>query len=308
MAPIRRLGVIANLTRPRAREGLEAFSRAAAGAGMAVFAEPATAEALPGAETLRLEAFPEAGVQAVASLGGDGSLLAAAHALAEAGVDLPLIGLNVGRLGYLTAVNEEGFAGTLAHLAAGRFEEEPRTALEARVHRADGSVAALPNALNDVVLSRAEGGHAFALELDLDGHPVAHADGVDGLFALGGRAGDGAGRAGVGHQRHRAARAERAPAGRARHRAGDRARERGGWGPGHGVCRRPGGGADGAGRRVARGGRGAAGPPADALAPQPLRAALEEIGVGGAVRAVGRAQGGKGCAIMEGNQEFQHNV
>lgn len=173
MAPIRRLGVIANLTRPRAREGLEAFSRAAAGAGMAVFAEPATAEALPGAETLRLEAFPEAGVQAVASLGGDGSLLAAAHALAEAGVDLPLIGLNVGRLGYLTAVNEEGFAGTLAHLAAGRFEEEPRTALEARVHRADGSVAALPNALNDVVLLRAEGGHAFALELDLDGHPVA---------------------------------------------------------------------------------------------------------------------------------------
>ena len=173
MAPIKRLGVIANLTRPRAREGLEAFARAAAAAGIAVCAEPETAAALPGATALPLAGFPGAGVQAVASLGGDGSLLAAANALAEAGVDLPLIGLNVGRLGYLTAVNEEGFAPTLAHLAAGRCEEEARTALSAKVRIGDGAPKAIPNALNDVVISRAEGGHAFALELDLDGYPVA---------------------------------------------------------------------------------------------------------------------------------------
>ena len=173
MAPIRRLAVIANLTRPRAQEGLEAFAKAARAAGVDFVVDPPSAEALPGARACAVADFAAFGAQAVVSLGGDGSLLAAAHALARAGLDLPIVGLNVGRLGYLTAVDEEGFDGLLAALAEGRFAEERRTALAARVRRADGSESALPNALNDVVLSRAEGGHAFALELDLDGHPVA---------------------------------------------------------------------------------------------------------------------------------------
>lgn len=173
MAPIRRLAVIANLTRPRAQEGLVAFAKAAREAGVDFAVDPRSAKALPQARVCAVEEFTAFGAQAVASLGGDGSLLAAAHALARAGIDLPLIGLNVGHLGYLTAVDEEGFGAMLAALAAGRFAEERRTALAARVRRADGTEAALPNALNDVVLSRAEGGHAFALELALDGHPVA---------------------------------------------------------------------------------------------------------------------------------------
>ena len=173
MNAVTRLGVIANLTRPRAREGLAAFAAAAQAAHLRLFAEPETAAALPEATPLPLADFAAAGVEAVASLGGDGSLLAAAHALNGAGLDLPLIGLNVGRLGYLTAVNEEGFTDTLAHLAAGRCVEDVRTVLSADICRDGTPFAELPIALNDIVISRAEGGHAFALELAIDDYPVA---------------------------------------------------------------------------------------------------------------------------------------
>ena len=167
MKPIACLGLIANLTRPRAKEGLEALVRAARAAGITLCPAPETAPALPGCTPVRPEAFPEAGAQGVISLGGDGSFLAAARAVSATG--LPLIGLNVGHLGYLTAVNEEGFGPLLGDLAAGRYAVETRTTLAARV----AGAPAFPDALNDLVVARAEGGHAFALLLELDGFPVA---------------------------------------------------------------------------------------------------------------------------------------
>lgn len=168
MKAIRTLGLIANLTRPRAREGLAALLQAAEAAGITLLPAPETAAAMPGCLACAPADFAAAGAQGVISLGGDGSLLAAARAVAGSG--LPLAGLNVGRLGYLTAVNEEGFGDFLRRLAAGDYTLEARTTLSAgRV----GAQTHFPDALNDVVIARAEGGHAFALLLTLDGFPVA---------------------------------------------------------------------------------------------------------------------------------------
>jgi NAD+ kinase len=91
-----------------------------------------------------------------------------------------LIVLNIGHLGYLTAVNEEGFAHMLADLAAGNYIQEARSTLASVLKKNDGAVAISPDALNDVVLSRAEGGSAIAICLALDGAPVARwmCDGV----------------------------------------------------------------------------------------------------------------------------------
>ena len=172
-APVLRLGVSANLTRPRAGEGLAALARAAREQGVTLLPDPETARALPGAQACAVAGLPAAGAQALAALGGDGTLLAAAHALAQAGADLPLIGLNVGRLGYLTAVNEEAFPAILRALAAGRYAQEARATLAAAIHAPGGAQDPLPDALNDVVVSRGEGGHAIAIELALDDHPVA---------------------------------------------------------------------------------------------------------------------------------------
>lgn len=169
MTPITRLGLLANLTRPRAHEGLEVLRAAARMAGITLLAPPDELPPYSGFETCPAGEFTRAGAQGVISLGGDGSLLAAAHRLAPH--PLPLIGLNIGNLGYLTAVNEEGFYGALRALAAGRYTLESRTTLAVSTSAAPD--ASHPDALNDLVISRAEGGHAFALLLELDGSPVA---------------------------------------------------------------------------------------------------------------------------------------
>ncbi len=173
MTPVSCLGLIINFTRPHAHEGCEVLLQAAKAAGITLLSPPDNnGQTLQGTTLCAIQDFVQAGAQGVISLGGDGSLLAAAHALA--GVDLPMIGLNIGHLGYLTAVNEEGFGRTLQALAEGRYTLEERAALGAKVIRNDTVLQTIPDALNDLVIARKEGGHAFGLQLELDDFPVAH--------------------------------------------------------------------------------------------------------------------------------------
>ena len=176
--PVSRLGLLVNFTRPHAREGLEVLLGAAREAGVQLFAPPETAAISSEMQPCRPEDFAAVGVQGVISLGGDGSFLAASHTLAN--TDLPLIGLNIGHLGYLTAVNEEGFARVLKDLSVGAYTLETRTTLRAALRQTEAATDVRSDALNDVVLSRAEGGRAIAVCLELDNCPVARwiCDGV----------------------------------------------------------------------------------------------------------------------------------
>lgn len=116
-------------------------------------------------------AFAGNGAEAVVVLGGDGTMLAASHALA--GQELPLVGFNIGSLGYLTSVEEASFRDALEQLRDDRFEIGRRTLLDVRVER-NGSVdECLPEALNDVVISRGISGTAIELDLMLDGRTVS---------------------------------------------------------------------------------------------------------------------------------------
>ncbi len=93
-------------------------------------------------------------------VGGDGTMLSIARKLSRYG--LPLIGINQGRLGFITDVTMSEFAQALAPMMAGSFEEERRSMLEGCVWR-DGEVIYEGFALNDVVVSR--GGTASMVEL-----------------------------------------------------------------------------------------------------------------------------------------------
>ncbi len=85
----------------------------------------------------------------VVVVGGDGPLLGAGRALAPAG--LPLLGVNQGRLGFMTDVRPEAMRETLAAIMQGEYQAEDRLILSARVLRATGEV--LPyTAINDVVI------------------------------------------------------------------------------------------------------------------------------------------------------------
>ncbi|WP_280154367.1 NAD kinase [Piscinibacter sp. XHJ-5] len=96
-------------------------------------------------------------------VGGDGTMLGIARQLSRFG--LPLVGINQGRLGFITDVPIGEFAEALAPMIAGDYEEERRTMLEGSVFR-DGEVIFEGFAVNDVIVSR--GGTASMVELKID--------------------------------------------------------------------------------------------------------------------------------------------
>jgi len=85
--------------------------------------------------------------------GGDGSLLDVVGAVFPAQV--PILGVNIGSLGFLTAVSETEVETILPYLATNDLRLSPRLALEIRFHHANGKTHLIPCALNDVVVSRA---------------------------------------------------------------------------------------------------------------------------------------------------------
>ncbi len=82
-------------------------------------------------------------------IGGDGTLLSAARILA--GHDIPLIGVNLGRLGFLVDITPQVALASLEEILVGRFREEERQLLEAKILR-NGETVAEQAAVNEVVI------------------------------------------------------------------------------------------------------------------------------------------------------------
>ena len=104
----------------------------------------------------------------VFSIGGDGTLLQSARMVAPH--DVPLMGINRGRLGFLADVSPQEMAGCVEALLAGRYTADRRALLEARLVRSRGNVTL--NALNDVVLLRRETGRMLDFETHVSGSYV----------------------------------------------------------------------------------------------------------------------------------------
>ena len=165
------IGVIANLKKEQAVESIRRVSELARGMGFTVYVESRAETRCPSEQTCPVEFFAVKGVEAVAVLGGDGTMLDAAHR--TAGQNLPLMGLNIGSLGYLTSVEEQRFGDALKLLRDGGFTVSHRSALEVSVERANANAMPLPDALNDVVLNRGTSGHAVKIDLLLSNQLVA---------------------------------------------------------------------------------------------------------------------------------------
>lgn len=119
-----------------------------------------------------------ADVDALLTLGGDGTLLRAAR-LVEARA-VPILGVNLGRLGFLTCCPASQFEEALRRLASADYIVEQRMTLDARVTDAGGSERQRWRALNDVVLHKGGFARVVAVRVEADGETVAHfsADGV----------------------------------------------------------------------------------------------------------------------------------
>ncbi|MFM8928066.1 MAG: NAD kinase [Betaproteobacteria bacterium] len=110
-------------------------------------------------------------------LGGDGTMLGIARQLARQGV--PLIGINQGRLGFITDIPIEQFQEVLPPMLAGEVEVESRTMIEGGVWRGGHRIFE-GLSLNDVVVSRGATASMVELRVDVDGQFVANirADGL----------------------------------------------------------------------------------------------------------------------------------
>lgn len=110
-------------------------------------------------------------------VGGDGTLLNAARSLVDTGV--AVLGVNLGRLGFLADVSPDDMCERLDEILIGQFEEERRTMLHASVIRNAGSVSE-SDALNDVVIHKWDIARMIELDMRIDGRFVysLRADGL----------------------------------------------------------------------------------------------------------------------------------
>ncbi|HSC66091.1 MAG TPA: NAD(+) kinase [Cellvibrio sp.] len=99
-------------------------------------------------------------------VGGDGSLLRGARALAK--YKVPLLGVNRGRLGFLTDITPEDIEDKVDEVLSGKFKSEHRFLLDMEVKR-QGQVIATADALNDVVLHPGQFIHMLQFEISVDG-------------------------------------------------------------------------------------------------------------------------------------------
>jgi NAD+ kinase len=110
-------------------------------------------------------------------VGGDGTMLGIARELAPFGV--PLVGVNQGRLGFITDIALSDYKSALPAILQGEYDEERRALMQACVER-DGHKVFNSLALNDVVLNRGATAGMIEVRVEVDGHFVANqrADGL----------------------------------------------------------------------------------------------------------------------------------
>src|ERR1700674_4966933 len=136
------------------------YSRGGSGVGLAF----APGSVVPCPE----QAFPTR-ADLIVAIGGDGTLLYAAR-LAP-GDAVPLLGINRGRLGFLTDVSPNSMLEDLDTVLSGRYTEDRRSLLAARLERLDAApIRAL--ALNDVVVNKRETGRTMDFETSINGRFV----------------------------------------------------------------------------------------------------------------------------------------
>ena len=110
-------------------------------------------------------------------VGGDGTLLKAAHAVSAR--PIPLVGVNLGRLGFLADITPERVRDDITAILKGEYSREERQMLDSRIVNAAGHQD-FPPVLNDVVVQKSDGGRLIEFETRVDGKFLCayRADGI----------------------------------------------------------------------------------------------------------------------------------
>ena len=174
---MKKIGVLANCKKPQACEVLERLAVKAHALGFQLVTLPDTADGLPGARRVRPAHFARS-VDLVLALGGDGTMLRAMRLLQNA--TTPVLGVNLGSLGFMTSVTQENLEYALEVIAKGTYTVSERSMAECRLYHGRKNTAAC-RALNDMVIGWGSTSRIINLELSIDRHVVASFS-CDGLI------------------------------------------------------------------------------------------------------------------------------
>ncbi|MDI9245044.1 NAD(+) kinase [Marinobacter sp. CHS3-4] len=179
MDQFRNIGVIGRMGSVKVVESLRQLKQYLINNNYHVIIEEDTSTMLPG-HGLQVASKKLLGeiCDLVIVVGGDGSLLGAARELAKS--KIPLLGVNRGRLGFLTDISPSDLEERLAKVLQGEYIEETRFLLDGHVER-NGQPLGFGAALNDVVLHPGKSTRMIGFDLYIDGHFV-YSQRSDGLI------------------------------------------------------------------------------------------------------------------------------
>lgn len=172
---VKNIGIIAKRDAPEAIEAVKEFLQCLKGRGLKLFIESELASALKVKGCPRQEIPLKADVIIV--FGGDGTLLGVARLVGGRGV--PVLGVNLGGLGFITEISKSEICRAIDKILSGRCRFEERIMLSADVYRQD-KIKVQHTALNDVVINKSALARMIELEIHIEDQYVTtfKADGL----------------------------------------------------------------------------------------------------------------------------------
>lgn len=165
MKKIRHIGILANSQKTGAPQVLRKLLRVMEKQKVRVSMDEDTALLVKRNDSVTMRTMGKT-CDMIVVLGGDGTMLQAAHLLK--GAQTPILGINLGGLGFLTAAGIQEGIEALPSVLAGDYIISPRTQIEVMVHRS-GKEIFRSLCLNEAVISRAEVLRTIRIDVDVDG-------------------------------------------------------------------------------------------------------------------------------------------
>jgi NAD+ kinase len=145
-----------------------------------VFIDKKCSEFAPGINhtTIDTQNFENMGYDLAIAIGGDGTILQAAHIVAN--YNIPLLGINRGRLGFLADIPANSVEPMLSKILDGEYTEDIRFQLHCELHR-DSKIITEDSAFNEVIIQKGNIGKLIEFETYVDGNYV-HSQRADGMI------------------------------------------------------------------------------------------------------------------------------
>ena len=164
---VHRIGIVGNPNRAEVAQAVDRFADLARKSRVEVWVDEDMAGVCRGGDGFRKRGAMSGQVDVVVAFGGDGTLLRAAAAVGASGV--PILGVNLGRLGFLAEAGADELEASLERLLKGDYGVEDRMALEGEVKGSGRTF----HALNDIVIEKGACARVVSIETWVSDEPIS---------------------------------------------------------------------------------------------------------------------------------------